>query len=157
MCRAESHARDSVEAVCGAVVCFGVGLVVVAEAVNALEDHVSGLVAYGAVCGAGDGFCGLLDGFDSMNVSFAVDEVINEPFELRKADAAGDAFSAGLCCTEFQVAAGEIQRTESGGCADYSAFEIFVKRFYCGLSFCFVNYAEATQNVSLPRCDFTML
>ena len=108
MCGAESHARYSVEAVSGAVMSFGVGFIVITETLYALEDHVSGLVADCAVCGVGDGLCCFLDGGDGGHVSFAVNEVIDQPFELRKANTAGDTFSASLCGTYFQVTARKV-------------------------------------------------
>ena len=158
VCRAKGNAWDCVEAVCGAMMAFGsVSLVILAEAPHSLENHVSGLVAYCAVSGVGDSLCGFLDGFDGLHVSFAVDEVIDEPFELWKSDAAGDTFSACLSGADFQVAAGEVERAEAGRCSDDSAFEILVKRLNGGLSFSLINNAKATQNRFTPSLRMFVL
>ena len=124
---------------------FRVCDVIITESLHALQDHVGGLVAYCAVGRCGDCLGCLLDGLDGLHVAFSVNEVVDEAFELWETYAAGYTLSAGLGGADFDVAAGNVKRTDIGRRACDSPFEILVKRLNGGLSFCLIRNAKSTQ------------
>ena len=80
----------------------GVLLKILPEAPHALEDHVGGLIADGAVGGVGNDPGGGLDEVDGLFGGGAVQHLLDEVGQLAQSHPAGYALSTGLCMTKAQ-------------------------------------------------------
>ena len=90
----------------------GVLLIILAEAAHALQYHGGGLVADGAVGRVHDGGGRLLDQVDGGFVGVLVQHAFQQRFQLRKPDAAGDAFAAGLRVAQPQKVECQVHRAQ---------------------------------------------
>ena len=89
------HAGDAAE-IRGTIAVEGVRLVVIPEGVIAVQNHLGGLVANGAVRGLHDGMGGPEQSVQIFLGSAALQQGAQCGGHLLKADAAGDAFAAAL-------------------------------------------------------------
>ena len=102
MGRADGHTGHGVAQGADAPAMEGVLLKILPEAPHALEDHVGGLIADGAVGGVGNDPGGGLDEVDGLFGGGAVQHLLDEVGQLAQSHPAGHALSAGLCMTKAQ-------------------------------------------------------
>ena len=88
-------------------------LIVVPEALDALDDHPGGLLADGAVRGGEYALRGPLDQVQGLQLRGAVQDRFHQVLQLSQADPAGSAFPAGLGMADMQEAPGQVHRTEA--------------------------------------------
>ena len=77
-------------------------LVVLAETAHAPKHHVRSLIANGAVGGIGNHLRGVFDQINGGKIGRAVQHLLDQNSQLRKAHAAGHAFAAGLRMAQAQ-------------------------------------------------------
>lgn len=121
---------------------------VVAEAADALENHIRGLIADRAVRRKINAFGRLFDQVDGVEGRVAVENVVQKLFQLSQAYAAGHAFAAGLRVAHLQKRRCYIHGAKSrGACAD-TAFHVLVKLLDGGLRLVLGNDTQSAHKSS---------
>ena len=117
----------------GAAVVGDVLDIVVAEALDAAQNHVGGFVADGTVCGVRDGFRRLFNAVDGFQCCTLAEDIVHQACELSETDAAGGTFAAGLCMAQLQEAEGNVNGTQSRGAGGDTPLQILVQALDNGL------------------------
>ena len=113
-CRAKSNAGHGIFQTTKAAIMENMLHIIIAEAMNAVEDDSGGLSAYGAVGAGNNNLGGFLDKSNGLRGAGTVKNVIDKSVYLSKTYAAGNALTAGLSLTHGQEAKGHINRAKSG-------------------------------------------
>ena len=108
-------------------------LIVVPEAPNPHQHQPGGLDTDGAVSGVYNGLGGALDELHRLHRGLAVQHVLKQLRELPQANAAGNAFAAGLGVTEVEKVPGHINGTKARRAGGNAALHIPVELIYHGL------------------------
>ena len=127
MCRAGRHTGHRVAQPADTAAVQHMFFVILAEAAHTFEHHVSGLVADGAVGRIGDHLGGILDQVDGGKVGRAVEHLLDEHSQLRKAHAAGHTLAAGLRVAQAQKIQGHIHRAQAHRACTDAAVHILMQ------------------------------
>lgn len=121
---------------------------VVAEAADALENHIRGLIADCAVRRKINAFRPSFDQVDGVEGRVAVENVVQKLFQLSQAYAAGHAFAQDCAWHIFKKEDAHIHGAKSrGACAD-TAFHVLVKLLDGGLRLVLGNDTQSAHKSS---------
>ena len=101
--------------------------VIVAEALDAAQNHGGGLIADGTVGGIRNGARGLFDPRNGVQRRAFAEDVVHQVGELAESDAAGHTLAAGLGMAELEEAKRDINRAESRRAGGNTPFEVLIQ------------------------------
>ena len=148
--RAQRHARHRLLQRGQTLAVADVFFIVVAEAAHALEHHVRGGKADGAVRRIGDDARRALDQIDRLQRRLAVEHALQHRAQLAEADAARHALAARLRMAQPQKRQRHVHRTESRRAGDDPALQILIQVLDCRLCNALGCDTQSAQTASLP-------
>lgn len=151
MGRAQLHAGDALE-VGGAAAVGGVGHVVVVEGHVAVQDHLGGLEADGAVGAVYDGLGGAEDDLQISLGALACQQLVQQVGQTVQTDAAGHAFAAALGQAKFQKGTGQLHRAVAAGGGGNAPLHVGVQVIHRALGVLPGGDTKPAQIDSLPSC-----
>ena len=117
-CGAKSNAGNGIFKAAEAAVMENMLHIVIAEAMDAVENDSCCLTTYGAVGAGNNNLGGFLDKSNGLGSACSIENIIYKSVYLSETNAAGNALTAGLSLTHGQEAKSHINRAKSGrrGC-----------------------------------------
>ena len=148
-CGTEVHARDGDLQPGETPVVTDVLDIVVAEALQPVDDEPRGIAPDGAVGCIDNGARRLFDDGERLHGGGAVHNLLDQQRELPQTDAAGDTFTAGLCVAQLQKGQRHIHGTQARGARGNPALDVAVEIIHHGLGAVLGFDVQSAQSISL--------
>ena len=145
----EVHARDGDLQPGETPVVADVLDIVVAEALQPVDDEPRGVAPDGAVCCIDNGTRRLFDDGERLHGGGAVHNLLDQQRELPQTDAAGDTFTAGLCVAQLQKGQRHVHGTQARGARGDAALDVAVEVIHHGLGAVLGFDVQSAQSISL--------